>query len=454
MLKDMRSFLTLLEAEGDLVRIDERVAPRFGVAAGIRKTSDIQGPALWFDNVVGSAMPVVGGLYAARRRCLLGLGATEATIRERFAAAVEKPIAPRIVKDGPCKEVVLTGDDARFDQFPNCVYSAEDAAPYITLGLLIARHPTGRSNVGIYRMQVFDGKHLGVNAAKLDTYYGAAEARGEPFPIALTLGNDPYCTLASQYRGRADLDELAVAGGVMGEPIELVQCETIDLAVPATSEIVFEGEILPGERWSEGPFGEAPGYYSPAGPRPVFRLRAITHRRDPIYLAGLTGVPSTENHVMKQVVTEPLVYHYLKGICPTVRDVCATTASHSLHFVISMRPTSATEARDLMRAALSSEFQPKMVTVVDEDIDVRDPAQVEWAMTFRFQADRGVEILPHVMGYAMDPSIPRGAEGSRLGINATRPYDDDYGPVVSVPGADEFVIPGWTDAPAHATATR
>ncbi len=454
MLKDMRSFLSLLEATGDLVHISERVAPRFGIAAGIRKTSDIKGPALWFDNVIGTAMPVVGGLYAARRRCLLGLEATEDTIRERFAAAVDRPIPPRIVKDGPCKEVVLTGAEASFDRLPSCIYSAEDAAPYITLGLLIARHPTGRSNVGIYRMQVFDGHHLGVNAAKLDTYYAAAEARGEPFGIALTLGNDPYSTLASQYRGRADLDELAVAGGVMGEPIDLVQCETIDIAVPATSEIVFEGEILPGERWSEGPFGEAPGYYSPAGPRPVFRLKAITHRRDPIYLAGLTGMPSTENHVMKQVVTEPLVYRFLKGICPTVRDVCATTASHSLHFVISMRPTSATQAREVLLAALTSEFQPKMVTIVDEDVDVRSPAQVEWAMTFRFQADRGVEILPHVAGYAMDPSIPRGADGSRLGINATRPYDDDYGSVVSVPGADEFVIPGWTDVSAQPAVSR
>jgi 4-hydroxy-3-polyprenylbenzoate decarboxylase/2,5-furandicarboxylate decarboxylase 1 len=454
MLKDMRSFLDLLEANGDLVHIRERVAPRYGVSAGIRKTSNIDGPALWFDNVLDSAMPVVGGLYSARRRCLWGLEATEDTIRERFAAAVDHPIPPRLAKDGPCKEVVLMGDDARIDRLPNCVYSAEDAGPYITLGLLIARHPQGRSNVGIYRMQVFDGKHLGVNSAKLDTYTAAAEARGEPVGVALTLGNDPYTTLASQYRGRADLDELAVAGGMMGEAIEVVPCETVDVVVPATSEIVFEGEILPGERWSEGPFGEAPGYYSPAGPRPVFRLKAITHRRNPIYLAGLTGVPATDNHVMKQVVTEPLVYHCLRQICPTVRDVCCTTASHSLHFVISMRPTSATQAQEVMRAALTSEFQPKLVTIVDEDIDVRDPAQVEWAMTFRFQADRGVEILPHVAGYAMDPSIPRGAKGSRMGINATRPYDDDYGNVVSVPGADEFVIPGWTDVAAKPAASR
>jgi UbiD family decarboxylase len=301
-------------------------------------------------------------------------------------------------------------------------------------------------------MQVFDGKHLGVNAAKLDQYVGAAEARGEPFGVALTLGNDPYTSLASQYRGRADLDELAVAGGLMGEPIEVVRCETIDVEVPATSEIVFEGEIIPGERRREGPFGEAPGYYSPAGPRPVFRLKAITHRRNPIYLAGLTGVPSTDNHVMKQVATEPLVYRALRQICPTVREVCTTTASHSLHFVISMRPTFPTEAREVMLAALTSEFQPKLVTVVDEDIDVRDPAQVEWAMTFRCQADRDVEILRDVAGYAMDPSIPRGAKGARMGINATRPYEADFGSVVSVPGADEFVIPGWTDAPSHATS--
>jgi UbiD family decarboxylase len=399
-------------------------------------------------------MPVVGGLYSARRRCLWGLEVTEDSLRERFADAVDRPIPPRLVKDGPCKEVILTGDDASFERFPHCVYSADDVGPYITLGLLITRDPRGRTNVGIYRMQVFDARHLGVNAAKLDRYYADAEDRGEPLGVALTLGNDPYTTLASQYRGREDLDELAVAGGVMGEPIEVVQCETVDVPVPATSEIVFEGEIVPGERWSEGPFGEAPGYYSPAGPRPVFRLKAITHRRNPIYLAGLTGMPTTENHVMKQVVTEPLVYHYLRQSCPTIRDVCTTTASHSLHFVISMRPTSANQAREVMLAALHSEFQPKLVTIVDDDINVRDPAQVEWAMTFRFQADRGVEILRQVPGYAMDPSIPRGGAGARMGINATRRYDDDYGPVVSVPGADEFVIPGWTDLPGKRPTAR
>lgn len=456
MLRDMRSFLQLLEAKGDLVHISAPVSTRYGVAAGIRKTSDIKGPALWFDNVVESSMPVVGGLYAVRRRALWGLETTEGELLARFTAGMNNPIAPRIVTDAPCQEVVLTGDDADFGRLPICVHSRDDVGPFITMGLQIARHPDYGTNVCLVRMQIFDGKTAGVNnqpPGNLATYHIAAEKRGESLPMAIALGNDPYVSLASQWRGSIYTDEFAVAGGVMGEPVDLVRCTTSDVLVPATSEIVLEGEMVPGERRIEGPFGEAPGYYNRASPKPVFRLRAITHRRNPIYLAGLTGKPSTDNHIMKQIVLEPMLFKALREVSSSVRDVCVTAASHSLHFIISIRPRHSTEARDVMLAALASGLHPKRVTVVDDDVDVRDPEQVEWATTFRVLADRDVVILPRVAAYALDPSTPQRV-GAAMGIDATKPFDEDYGDVCVVPGAEEFVIPGWTDGQGAVNGRR
>jgi 2,5-furandicarboxylate decarboxylase 1 len=452
MLRDLRDFLGLLEEHGDLAHIGQPVSPRFDVAAGIRKTSRIKGPGLWFDNVIGSSMPVVGGLYAVRRRALWGLeipDSSAAALSARFMAGMAHPIVPRVVKDGPCKEVVLTGADADFGRLPICTHNRGDAGPFITMGIQFARHPEYGPNVSISRMQVFDARTAGILSvppSQLGVYFVEAEKRGQSLEVAVTIGNDPYVTFCSQVKGSIYLDELTVAGGWMGEPVDVVPCETIDVLVPATSEIVLEGEMVAGERRLEGPFGEYPGYYMPPDLKPVFRLKAITHRRDAIYLAGLTGKPTTDNHVFRQICTEAILYDRLRQICPTIRDVCVTDAGGGNHVVVSIKPTFATQARDVMLAAFTTErIRPKLVTVVDEDIDVRDPVDVEWALAFRFQADRDTVILQHGVGQILDPSTGGRRDTTLMGLDATVPFGEDYGEVTAVPGEDEFVIPSWTD---------
>ncbi len=455
MLKDMRSFLKLLEEKGDLVHITQPVSPRFDVAAGIRKTSDIQGPALWFDDVIGSSMPVVGGLYAVRRRVVYGLETTETEIFDKIMHGIRHPIPPRLVADGPCQEVVLTGDDADFGRLPICTHNEQDAGPFITIGLAHVQHPSYGTNVSISRVQIFDGKTAGVRSVlpqHLGAYYAEAEKRGEPLPVALTIGNDPYVTLCSQVQGSIYLEELGVAGGWLGEPVEMVRCATIEVAVPATSEIVVEGELIPGERRREGPFGEFPGYYQGVTQQPVFHLKAITHRRDPLYLAALTGPPTTDNHVLVEVPREAMLYDRIRQLCPGVRDVCLTRGGACLHAAISIRPTYATQARDIMLAAFTTErIRPKLVVVVDDDIDVRNPEQVEWAIATRFQADRDLVVLPRQVGAPLDPSTPAPRVGTIMGIDATRPFGERFPDVALVPGADGFVIPGWTDDQGLAT---
>jgi 4-hydroxy-3-polyprenylbenzoate decarboxylase/2,5-furandicarboxylate decarboxylase 1 len=445
MLKDLRSFLKLLEEKGDLVHIPRPVAPRFDIAAGIRKTSEIQGPALWFDNVSGFSMPVVGGLYAVRRRLLWGLETSETEWREKFRRGLNDRIAPRLIKTGPCKEVILTGRDVDLGKFPICIHNRKDAGPYITVGLGFVRHPQYGNNVSISRIQVLDSQTAAIRAVQqLGVYVSDAEKRGEPLQLAVTIGNDPYVTVCSQVYLPVYEDELGVAGGWMGEPVELVQCETIDVAVPATSEIVLEGEILPGDRHLEGPFGEFPGYYQGIARQPIFRIKAITHRRDPIYLTVLTGRPVTENHILAQVPTEGMLYERVRQICPSVRDVCLTNGGAMMHAVISMRPTYSTQARDVILAALSV-ARLKLVMVVDDDIDVRNPDQVEWAIATRFQADRDLIVIPRQRGMFLDPSTPALAVTAIMGIDATRPFGEEFAEVADVPGAEDFVIPGWTD---------
>ncbi len=449
MLKDLRSFLKLLEERGDLVHITQAVSPLFEVAAGIRKTSDIQGPALWFDNVNGSSMSIVGGLYAARRRAILALETTEAEIHRKFMHGLKNQIPPRLVKDGPCKEVILTGEEADFTHLPICTHNRKDAGPFITIGLGFAHHEEYGNNVSISRMQIFDGKIAGMRSVPpqhLAVYFAEAEKQGKPLEVAVTVGNDPYVTFCSQISGSIYLDELSVAGGWMGEPIEVVRCHTIDVTVPATSEIVLEGELIPGERRLEGPFGEFPGYYQGVTKQGMFKLKAITHRCNPIYVTALTGPPTTDNHVMKQVPNEAMLYDRIRQICPTVRDVCLTKGGVGLHAVISIRPTYISQARDVMLAAFTTErIRPKLVVVVDNDIDVREADEVEWAIATRFQADRDMVVIPRQVGAPLDPSTPAPRLGAIMGIDATRPFGEDFPEVAEVPGADSFVIPGWTD---------
>jgi 4-hydroxy-3-polyprenylbenzoate decarboxylase/2,5-furandicarboxylate decarboxylase 1 len=447
MLTDMRSFLERLEEADDLVHVTRPVSPEFEIAAGIRRTSSIDGPALWFDDVRGHEMPVVGGLYSSLRRIHLGLEADREHYFDRVLKGFAHPIAPETVEDAPCQEVVVDGDDASFHRLPICTHNELDVAPFVTMGVQFARHPVHGPNACISRMQILDERLSGmvsIPPQHLGLYFVDAESRGEPLQVAVAIGNDPYVTMASQVAGPIDLDEMTIAGGWMGEPVRMVRCVTIDVEVPATSEIVLEGELLPGERRREGPFGEVTGFYSPPSEQPVFRLKAMTHRRDPIYLTGLTGEPSTDNHVMRQGIHEPLLFGRLRDICHTIHDVCLTRATGGAHVVISMTPQYKTQARDVMMAALlGGKYRPKVVIVVDEDVDPRDPAQVEWATAYRVQPDRDVVIVPRMRGVGLDPSVPEPGVGAVMGIDATKGASNWER--TAVPGAETFEIPGWTD---------
>jgi len=244
-----------------------------------------------------------------------------------------------------------------------------------------------------------------------------------------------------------------VAGGIRGEPVDLVRCKTIDLEVPATAELVIEFEIDLDRLVPEGPLGEYTGYYTPAVQSPVARISAITHRKDPIFQGLLTGKPITENHILKQIPFEASFLATMRRQFPTVDKVSVrASAGVSFHVVIAMRPRFAGEARQVIHAAMSLNIRPKWVVVVDPDIDVHSSTDVEWAMAFRVLPHRDVFIADNLPSGPADPAtITLSADGERIsaalalssavGIDATLPFGGNFSEVADVPGWQDIDVP-------------
>jgi 4-hydroxy-3-polyprenylbenzoate decarboxylase/2,5-furandicarboxylate decarboxylase 1 len=435
--KDLREFLMLLDDKGQLLRTRKPVDLKFEISSYIRKTSDEQGPALLFHNVRNSKIPVLGGAFATRERAFLALETTARDYVNKFHNALDHLIAPKLVSDAPCKEVIHTGNDVDLTRLPIPTFSEKDPAPFITLGLCISRDPkTGGKNTSIYRLQVKGRNRLGIMAQHLVRQLLEAEELGKGLPVAIAIGTDPVLPLATQWMAPYGTDELALAGALRGAPVEVVKAETVDLEVPATAEIVIEGTVLPNVREEEGPFGEVSGYYTPSNPKPIIEISAITHRRDAIYQAALTGMPTTENHVLKQLPLEASFYWQLKKEFPGVTAVHFPAAGTvGMTCVIAIKQAYECEARNVIAAMIGTR-RNKITIVVDDDVDIFDMEKVWWAIATRTQADEDIIVFPRVVATAMDPSVRKLRVGSSLGIDATKPFGQRFPEIVKVPGAE------------------
>jgi 2,5-furandicarboxylate decarboxylase 1 len=439
---DFREFLGQLEAEGDLARVHRPVNTRFEISAGIRHMSDTQGPALLFENVVGHDMPVVGGLFATRQRALTALGvSSHAEGNAKFLHGLKNPIDPVEVDSGLCQEIVMTGADVDLDRLPLPVYSALDGGAYVTVGLAISHDLEGGArNASVYRWMKVDRNHLAVMShvfQGLGTQMARAEELGRPLDVAIANGVHPALLYASQAKVPHGVDELAIAGGILDRPVEMVRCRTVDVLVPADSEVVIEGRVLPGQRVLEGPFGEFTGFYGPAEMNPLFEVTAVTTRSDPIFLAGLTGVPTTDNHVLKVFAYESNLLENLRRACPEVTEICFPDwGGVQYSAVIGLKQRYKGQARHLIMTALGDPSRIKFVVVVDDD----DTEAVNWAMITRGQPAEDIIVIPRVAGGPLDPSAPEKEVISVWGFDATRSMSGVFPEVVTVPGADDFDI--------------
>lgn len=422
----LREWLAQLEREDLLKRIRKEVSPIHELA-GVGKKLEPRYGAL-FEHVTGSGMQVVTGLVTSRESIARSLGLTYPQLIERYTRALNEPVPCRIVdgKGLAVKETVLTGDQVDLGLLPACVHHEKDGGRYLTAALCITKDPeTGIRNVAIHRHEIHDRNHLGalLLPRHTDQIYRKCEAQGKPLEIALAIGVHPSLLLASQATTQLGVDEFEIGGALLGEPVELTRCETVDVEVPVESEIILEGRILPTVREPEGPFGEYPRTYGPEAPRHVIEITAMTFRSAPIYH---TIVPATMEHLLLGAISrEATMLQTIRQATPNVTDVRITPASGCrYHALIQLDQKHEGEAKNAMFAAFTSSTEIKHVVVVDTDIDIGDSADVEWAIANRVQAARDVIIIPDAMGNKLDPSSRNGTS-DKMGIDATVPVGAD-----------------------------
>lgn len=405
MSKDLRSFLRDIRAHrpGELKCVSDAVDPRFG-ATGLaeRFARENQYPALYFERVGDSRIPLVLNLTATYDRLALALGTTVADLVPSFGQRISRPMPTREIpgRDAPVKECIWTGADVDLTRLPLLTHNELDGGPYITSGVGIMRDPETRQvNAGIYRHQVFGRDELGVWF--IDTHHGAYiyrryEERGEPAPIAIVIGHHPAFVMGAVCRVPGMGGEFEAAGGLLGESVEVTPAETSDLPVPARAEIVIEGEVLPHERREEGPFGEWPGHYVAGGAKPVIRVKAITMRRRPVYYDVFSA--NREHLILGSLPRMGSIYRNVKQVVPGLTAV--NVPAHSrMHCYLSIKKQRDAEVRKAAFAALNTEPENlKMVVVVDDDINVFNDGDVMWAVGTRFDAERDLLVIPRWSG--------------------------------------------------------
>ena len=464
--QDFRAFLDTLRKQGELFDVDRPVALELEVAKAMRQSASVGGPAFVYKNN-GTSFPLVGGVYNSRAKALIALESTEEAVFARILAGLAKRIPPVIVTDAPVHENVIMGADIDLSKLPIPKYSPDDGGPYITPGIVVSKDPeTGVPDIGHYRFEVIDKQTLALNALpthRLGKNIAKARAMGHTkFRAAIVIGVDPVVAYTGPIQVPDDTDDWEVAGGLRGAPVELVHAKTVDVDVPARAEFVIEFEADFTKEVMEGPLGEYTGFYSAASPKPIARVTAITHRNDAFFQALLTGVPPTENHILKQLPYEASFFAMMRQQFPTLETVAVPSSGGvSFRIVMAMKPRFAGEARAALLAAIATNLRPKMVIVVDPDIDVHDSHQVEWATSFRVQPHRDTIVVDGLPSGPLDPSIdesipPYMRTGSAVGIDATFPFgtviktagDNVCGPARAETG-HEFIeiadVPGWKD---------
>ncbi len=452
---DLRDFIAQLEQMGELKRVGLEVDPNLEITEICDRTLRAGGPALLFERVKGSNMPLLGNLFGTPRRVALGMGADDTdALREigRLLAFLKEPdppkgmkdaweklpafrkvldMAPKLRRSAPCQEIVREGADVDLAGIPVQTCWPEDAGPLITWGLVVTRGPEkSRQNLGIYRMQVIGRNRvimrwLAHRGGALDFREWQQAHPGEPFPVSVALGADPATILAAVTPVPDSLSEYAFAGLLRGSRTEVTKCLGNDLQVPAGAEIILEGHIAPDDLAPEGPFGDHTGYYNEVDDFPVFTIERITHRPRPIYHSTYTGRPPDEPAILGVALNEVFV-PILQKQFPEIVDFYLPPEGCSYRLaVVSMKKQYPGHAKRIMLGVWSFLRQfmyTKFVIVVDEDVNTRDWKDVIWAMTTRMDPARDTVMIENTPIDYLDFASPVSGLGSKVGFDATNKW--------------------------------
>ncbi len=429
--RDLREFLEILQREGELVEVTEPVSIKNELAARIDASERAENKAFLFCSVRGHSIPVAAGLYGSTRRHLLGLRMkTMAEFADRLDAAIKRPVPPEVVRGSvPLCQEVRFPEDAGLERLPIPTHCAGDAGPYITSGV-VALRDGHRRNAGVYRMQVHGSRRLTILTNRFHDGHrilqAAAEA-GRTVDVAISIGVDPAVFISAFWAVGPDVEEFAVAGALLGHPLLLAPALSVEIEVPAHAEVVIEGRIRPGNEEIEGPFADITGLITSSGKQPVIEISAITTRRDPIYHTVLAF--NSREHFKSRGSDFWRDYQETGRVkIPGLAEELGTTYSiffpptaRNFHAVVSVAKLDNETPRRLIDAVFRTYRFLKRVIVVDDDIDIRDPAQVEWAQATRVGRPEQITIL-RGFGSRIDTSQDE-ADGQvlKMGIDATVP---------------------------------
>jgi 4-hydroxy-3-polyprenylbenzoate decarboxylase len=454
--KDLREFIKDLESRGLLRRIKAQVDPYLEITEitdRVSKEKGAKNTALLFENVLGTNMPVLTNALGSMERMALGLGVTNlddlgvrimsvmdptqlfpgpgAGFMDKLAVLPKlneiSSYFPKTLKKAPCQEVVLAGDEVDLTKLPVLTCWPGDGGPFITLPMVATVDPaSGITNLGMYRVQVFDRNTTGMHWHKHKDgarHYAHYEGAGKRMEVAVAIGADPATIYASTAPLPPVVGEYMFSGFIRQEALEVVQCKTVNIRVPAHAEIVLEGYVEPGERRVEGPFGDHTGYYSLADLYPVFHVTCVTHRKDCIYPATVVGRPPQEDAYIGKA-TERIFLPLLQMIAPDILDMDLPVEGvfHN-NVIVKIKKAFPGHARKVMHNIWGTGMMmlSKFIIVVDEDVDVHDYSEVAWKVMNHVDPRRDTVFVDGPMD-VLDHACPILGYGSKMGIDATKKW--------------------------------
>lgn len=425
-----RSALARLAQKDRILTYEHSADPHLEIAAILKKLDGKQ--ALLFPAVKGFDTPVIGNLLSSKENCEAAFGLDFNGIRGLVQRAMGGPLAPEVVTNAPAQEVVLKSGFDIAKLLPALFHAPNDAGRYITAGIVVVKDPvTGIYNASYHRLQLIGPDRVAIKldfGRHLRLAFERAKSQGKSLPVAVCIGTDlalhfTAATMGSQMPETAD--ELAVAGGLSGKPLTVAKAVSQDMVVPAESEFILEGEISIDDVAPEGPFGEFIGFAAPAADAPVLKITAVTHRLRPIYHV-INGF-GRETIILRKYVLEASLLKVLQSAIPIVTDVEMTSGGlHRFHAVIQVKKQSRQHnglQRNAMMAAFGALKDLDLITVVDQDIDIRDPIDVEYAVATRMEASSDLILIPGARGHEY-VRVSKDGIRTKLGIDATIPFED------------------------------
>lgn len=410
-----RSFLKTIDESGELTHIKKEVSTEYEMAGAIEALGE---KPVFFEQVKESNIPVVAGLVSSKEIIARALNLKKAYLLHRLSSALENPLTPQVVENGECQEVVEKEVD--LTKLPIMRYTEKDGGKYIASAVSIVRDPELGRNMSFHRLMLIGKDRFVARIVEDRGTDTALKKAGGELDIAICIGNSTAVLLAAATSLPKGVDELGMANAL--EPTELVKCKTIDLEAPRNCEFVLEGRITK-QKTAEGPFLDATGTIDKIRQQPIIEIKCVTHRKKPVYQTILPG--RNEHRFLMGMPKEPTIFNEVNKVCEC-SDVYITPGGCSwLHAIVQINKRNPDDGKQAIAAAFEGHKSLKHCIIVDEDIDIYDPHDVEWAVATRFQADKNIIIMPNQPGSSLDPSgdLAEGkkARTCKMGLDATIP---------------------------------